>query len=588
MGTVLYVTAEVIRQVAILAQPFMPDSAGEAARSARRCRPTSAIFAALGERGTAARRARRCRRRRPVFPRYVEPEAGAASASRTRCSSTAIAISIFRTSPPSSTRVVARARAAGVGRMVTISTRVRQLRASCSRSPSASRTSSARSARIRTTRTRSSTSRPRTDRALRSIRRSWRSARPGSTITTTTARATRRRRASAPTSRRRARPACRWSSMRARPTTTWRASWRRRCGKGAFPAVLHCFTGGPELAAARARARPLHLVLRHPDLQELRRAARDRQRRAARPPPGRDRRALSRAGAVSRQAQRAGLRGRHAPRCWPRCAASRSTRSRARPRRTSSACSRKMPRRGGGRRMTPDASPSSAAARPAACRGSAPAGAPAIRTIRRTAAAAARCWSSAAGRGGVTRVLVDTAPGPARAAARRRRRRLDARALHARARRPHPRHRRSARRSFINMRRRIDVYADEPTSRAADDALRLLLRDAAGQRLSADPRRCTGSTPGEPLTIDGQGGPIDGAAVPAGPRRHPRRSASASATLAYSPRRQRPAGRRACAALRGPRRLDRRRAALHAASEPFQRRRGARLDRAAEAASARS
>ena len=35
-GTVLYVTAEVIRQVAILAQPFMPDSARQAARPARR------------------------------------------------------------------------------------------------------------------------------------------------------------------------------------------------------------------------------------------------------------------------------------------------------------------------------------------------------------------------------------------------------------------------------------------------------------------------------------------------------------------------------------------------------------------------
>ena len=48
-------------------------------------------------------------------------------------------------------------------------------------------------------------------------------------------------------------------------------------GKGAFPAVLHCFTGGRDLAAARDRARPLHLVHRHPDLQEIRRAARHRR-----------------------------------------------------------------------------------------------------------------------------------------------------------------------------------------------------------------------------------------------------------------------------------------------------------------------
>ena len=36
--------------------------------------------------------------------------------------------------------------------------------------------------------------------------------------------------------------------MRARPTTTWRASCDEEIGKGAFPAVLHCFTGGRELA----------------------------------------------------------------------------------------------------------------------------------------------------------------------------------------------------------------------------------------------------------------------------------------------------------------------------------------------------
>jgi methionyl-tRNA synthetase len=72
-GTVLYVTAEVIRQVAILAQPFMPASAGrlldllavpEGERSfaaldgAHRLAPGTALPAPSG-----------------VFPRYVEPEA---------------------------------------------------------------------------------------------------------------------------------------------------------------------------------------------------------------------------------------------------------------------------------------------------------------------------------------------------------------------------------------------------------------------------------------------------------------------------------------------------------------------------------
>jgi methionyl-tRNA synthetase len=72
MGTILYVTAEVVRQVAILAQPATPSGAaklldmlgqGDAARS----------FAALGEVG-------RLRPGTPlpppagVFPRYVEPK----------------------------------------------------------------------------------------------------------------------------------------------------------------------------------------------------------------------------------------------------------------------------------------------------------------------------------------------------------------------------------------------------------------------------------------------------------------------------------------------------------------------------------
>jgi methionyl-tRNA synthetase len=71
-GTVLYVTAEVIRQVAILTQPFMPASSVKlldllGIPSEKR------DFAALGREariapgtvlGTIA----------PVFPRYVEPE----------------------------------------------------------------------------------------------------------------------------------------------------------------------------------------------------------------------------------------------------------------------------------------------------------------------------------------------------------------------------------------------------------------------------------------------------------------------------------------------------------------------------------
>jgi methionyl-tRNA synthetase len=72
-GTVLYVTAEIIRQVGILAQPFMPDSAGRLLDllaipagerdfsrlgGAHRLKPQSALPPPA-----------------PVFPRYIEPEA---------------------------------------------------------------------------------------------------------------------------------------------------------------------------------------------------------------------------------------------------------------------------------------------------------------------------------------------------------------------------------------------------------------------------------------------------------------------------------------------------------------------------------
>ena len=62
-GTVLYVTAEVIRQVAILAQPFMPTSAGEAARFAGDSGRRTGLRGAR-RRARASRPARRCRRPR--------------------------------------------------------------------------------------------------------------------------------------------------------------------------------------------------------------------------------------------------------------------------------------------------------------------------------------------------------------------------------------------------------------------------------------------------------------------------------------------------------------------------------------------
>jgi methionyl-tRNA synthetase len=75
-GTVLYVTAEVIRQIAILAQPVMPASAGklldllavpEAERNFSRLGGQHRIPAGANLPAPAA-----------VFPRYVEPEGRAA------------------------------------------------------------------------------------------------------------------------------------------------------------------------------------------------------------------------------------------------------------------------------------------------------------------------------------------------------------------------------------------------------------------------------------------------------------------------------------------------------------------------------
>jgi methionyl-tRNA synthetase len=80
MGTILYVTAEVVRQVAILAAPAVPAAAARLLDALGQG-PAARTFQALGARG----------RLQPgtaipppvgVFPRYVEPEADAAPAAR--------------------------------------------------------------------------------------------------------------------------------------------------------------------------------------------------------------------------------------------------------------------------------------------------------------------------------------------------------------------------------------------------------------------------------------------------------------------------------------------------------------------------
>ena len=80
---------------------------------------------------------------------------------------------------------------------------------------------------------------------------------------------------------------------------------------GKFDFLLHCFSSGRGLAeAALAMGGYVSFsgILTFPRSEELRE---NRPRRAARPAAGGDRCAISRAGAVPRQAQRAGLGGPH-------------------------------------------------------------------------------------------------------------------------------------------------------------------------------------------------------------------------------------------------------------------------------------
>ena len=75
-GTILYVTAEVLRQIAILAQPFVPDSA-ERLLDLLAVPADERDFSFLGGSHRIAA-GRELPAPAPVFPRYVEAEAGAA------------------------------------------------------------------------------------------------------------------------------------------------------------------------------------------------------------------------------------------------------------------------------------------------------------------------------------------------------------------------------------------------------------------------------------------------------------------------------------------------------------------------------
>jgi len=75
-GTILYVTAEVLRQVAILALSFMPESGGKLL-DLLAVPVDERVFSHLGG-GQRIAAGTKLPAPSPVFPRYVEPEARAA------------------------------------------------------------------------------------------------------------------------------------------------------------------------------------------------------------------------------------------------------------------------------------------------------------------------------------------------------------------------------------------------------------------------------------------------------------------------------------------------------------------------------
>ncbi len=147
----------------------------------------------------------------------------------------------------------------------------------------------------------------------------WPSARPGWTTTGSTAAASSRwngsASASACTSARRGPAACRWWCTRAAPASDT-VELLRSEGGGEVQGVFHCFTETQEVADAALDTGLPHLVLRHPDLQECRGAARRGAPRAAGALPDRDRQPVPGAGAVPRQDQPAGLCAAMSRRSW--------------------------------------------------------------------------------------------------------------------------------------------------------------------------------------------------------------------------------------------------------------------------------
>ncbi len=145
--------------------------------------------------------------------------------------------------------------------------------------------------------------------------------------------------------------------------------------------------------------------------------------------------------------------------------------------------------------MAACASPSSAAARPAACRASAATGATATPRTRRTAAAAARCCWNATGPNGTTRVLIDTSPDM-------RDQLLDAGVgaldgvVYTHSHADHIHGIDDLRQIVFNMRRRLPVWADGPTQEALLPASAMPSSSPQDSPYPADPRPAHHRRPG--------------------------------------------------------------------------------------------
>ena len=88
-GTILYVTAEIVRQIALLSQPAMPVSASKVLDLLAQPE-TARTFASLGEKGRLVA-GTQMPAPQGVFPRWIDPDAAVAATSSTSAEAQAAA-----------------------------------------------------------------------------------------------------------------------------------------------------------------------------------------------------------------------------------------------------------------------------------------------------------------------------------------------------------------------------------------------------------------------------------------------------------------------------------------------------------------